>query len=90
MTGYALKEVAVSPSGHDQWTILFDRDVDDNTTVRLSFDDRIAVCTWDLRIVFGRRRTTGLLNDIDVCQNDKMTLSYNRETDRIDVNFQPN
>ena len=83
-TGYALREVYISPANKASWgSDRLGRNVLDNNKQRLfKFGDR-GSCRQDLKVVFDDDDSEVIWEDFDLCELEKITLRYNRKTDTV-------
>ena len=80
-TGYALREVYLSPSHKSKWGAdrLGRNKLDHNKSRVFKFTDK-ASCVQDLKVVFDDDGSDVTWEDFDLCELDKITLKYNRKT----------
>lgn len=80
-TGYALREVYISPSNKNAWgnDRLGDSVMDHNRQRLFKFSDKSS-CSQDLKVVFDDDDSEVIWEDFDLCELNKITLRYNRKT----------
>lgn len=80
-TGYAIREVYISPSHKDKWgNDRLGRSVLNNSAARkFTFSDSSA-CLQDLMVVFDDDDSKITWEEFDLCELNKITLKYNRKT----------
>jgi hypothetical protein len=80
-TGYAIREVYISPSHKEKWgNDRLGRSVLDNSSSRkFTFSDSSA-CLQDLMVVFDDDDSKVTWEEFDLCELNKITLKYNRKT----------
>ena len=83
-TGYALREVYISPANKNNWgNDRLGRNVMDNAKQRLfKFADKDG-CNYDLKVVFDDDDSEVIWEDFDLCELNKITLRYNRKTNMV-------
>ena len=90
-TGYDISEVYVSPSKKDEWgdDVLGDDDgLDDGNTVNIRFKNAGKICKWDLKVVYDEDDSSAVWNEIDLCEVSKVTIFYNRKSDKTSASFE--
>ncbi|MCY7389647.1 MAG: hypothetical protein LH481_16595 [Burkholderiales bacterium] len=80
-TGYALREVYLSPAHKTKWGSdrLGGSKMDNNKSRLFKFADK-ASCVQDLMVVFDDDGSEVTWEDFDLCDLNKITLKYNRKT----------
>lgn len=80
-TGYALREVYVSPSNKNAWgrDRMGDNILENGKARLFKFSDKSS-CDQDLKVVFDDDESEVIWEDIDLCELNKITLRYNRKT----------
>ena len=80
-TGYALREVYLSPAHKTKWgNDRLGQDTLENNKSRLfKFSDKSS-CVQDLMVVFDDDGSDVTWEDFDLCALNKITLKYNRKT----------
>lgn len=83
-TGYAIREVYVSPSKAKNWgNDRLGRSVLANNQARaLKFSDN-AHCKQDLQVVFDDDNSEVVWENVDLCETEKLTLKYNRKSGEV-------
>ena len=85
-TGYAIREVYISPAKKDHWgrdRLGSDSMLDNNRARHFKFRDH-ASCRQDLKAVFDDKRgTSATWTDLDLCKINKLTLQYNRHNRKV-------
>ena len=83
-TGYGINFVGVNPPGDDDWTdneisgILKDKD-----SVYIKFNEADKGCRWTIRVTWEGYSTAGLVNNVNLCEIDVVTLHYDRSTNTL-------
>lgn len=89
-TGYELNAVYVSPSKADDW----DEDVmgqdvlGDGESVDIKFHRSNRSCKWDLKVVYSDDDSSAVWSNIDLCTINKITIRYNRKTDKTTASYE--
>jgi len=80
-TGYALREVYLSPAHKTKWGSdrLGSNTLENNKSRVFKFADK-ASCVQDLMVVFDDDGSDVTWEDFDLCDLNKITLKYNRKT----------
>ena len=80
-TGYALREVYLSPAHKTKWgnDRLGDNTLENNKSRLFKFADKSS-CVQDLMVVFDDDGSDVTWEDFDLCELNKITLKYNRKT----------
>lgn len=80
-TGYALREVYLSPAHKTKWgnDRLGNNTLENNKSRVFKFADK-ASCVQDLMVVFDDDGSEVTWEDFDLCELNKITLKYNRKT----------
>lgn len=80
-TGYALREVYLSPAHKTKWGSdrLGNDTLENNKSRVFKFSDK-ASCVQDLMVVFDDDGSDVTWEDFDLCELNKITLKYNRKT----------
>ena len=80
-TGYALREVYLSPTHKTNWGSdrLGSNTLENNKSRVFKFADK-ASCVQDLMVVFDDDGSDVTWEDLDLCDLNKITLKYNRKT----------
>jgi hypothetical protein len=85
-TGYAIREVYISPAKKDNWgrdRLGSESTLDNNRSRHFRFRDQ-ASCRQDIKAVFDDKRGTSVTwTDIDLCKVNKLTLKYDRYTRKV-------
>ncbi len=89
-TGYELSAVYVSPSKADDWgdDILGQDTLDDGLEVDIVFTRAAKTCRWDLKVVYSDDDSSAVWNNIDLCSINKITIRYNRKTDKTTASYE--
>jgi hypothetical protein len=83
-TGYGINFVGVNPPGDDDWTdneissVLKDKD-----SVYIKFNEADKGCRWTIRVTWEGYSTAGLVNNVNLCEIDVITLHYDRSTNTL-------
>lgn len=88
-TGYEIKHVYVSPSKSDDWEedVLGKDTLDDGETWAIKFHRSNKTCMWDLKVVYEEDSSSAVWSDIDLCKVEKVTIRYNKRTDKTTATF---
>lgn len=80
-TGYALREVYLSPAHKTKWgnDRLGNNTLDNNKSRLFKFADK-ASCVQDLLVVFDDDGSEVTWEDFNLCELNKITLKYNRKS----------
>jgi hypothetical protein len=80
-TGYGINFVGVNPPGDDDWT---DSEISsilkDGDSVYIKFNESDKGCKWTVRVTWEGYSTAGLVNNVNLCEIDVLTLHYDRST----------
>jgi len=81
-TGYPIRELYVSPSKSKDWgSDKLGKNVMENGQAgKLSFPKRSSQCIQDLKIVFDDDGSEVVWEEFNLCEIEKITLTYNRRT----------
>ncbi len=88
-TGYEIKEVYVSPGKADDWQedVLGQDTLENGNTVNIHFKAKTSSCKWDLKVVYTDDGSSAVWSDINLCEVEKITIKYNRQTDTTSATF---
>jgi hypothetical protein len=88
-TGYDIKHVYVSPAKSDDWEedVLGKDTLDDGDAWDIKFHRASKTCKWDLKVVYEVDSTSAVWSDIDLCKIEKITIRYNKDTDKTSAVF---
>lgn len=80
-TGFALREVYISPSHKNDWgkDRMGDYTLENGKARLFKFSDKSA-CMQDIKVVFDDDESEVIWEEIDLCEINKITLKYNRKT----------
>ena len=80
-TGYAIREVYLSPAHKTKWgnDRLGNNTLENNKSRLFKFADKSS-CVQDLMVVFDDDGSEVTWEDFDLCELNKITLKYNRKT----------
>ena len=80
-TGYAIREVYLSPAHKTKWgnDRLGNNTLENNKSRLFKFADKSS-CVQDLMVVFDDDGSDVTWEDFDLCELNKITLKYNRKT----------
>ena len=89
-TGYELDAVFVSPGHGDAWgEDVMGRDtLDDGESVHITFKRAEKSCEWDLKVVYKVDDSSAVWHDIDLCTVSKITIRYNKNTDKTTASYE--
>jgi hypothetical protein len=88
-TGYALNEAYLAPADSNEWQedFLGKNQLDDGDTKKIHFSPKTKTCKWDLQVVYTEDDSKVVWRDIDLCTVDRITLFYNKKTDKTSARF---
>jgi len=88
-TGYQISEVYVSASKSNDWEddVLGDKTLDDGEFLRVKFSGVGKTCKWDIKVVYSDDDSNAVWDDVDLCATSKVTIRYNRKTDKTSASF---
>lgn len=88
-TGYDISEVYVSPAKADDWEedVLGDDELEEGSQIPIKFSRSQKTCKWDLKVVYSDDDSSAVWHDIDLCKVSKITIRYNRKTDKSTATF---
>ncbi|WP_043745097.1 hypothetical protein [Paramagnetospirillum magneticum] len=88
-TGYELNAVFVSPGHADAWgEDVMGRDtLGDGESVHITFKRAEKTCEWDLKVVYTVDDSKAVWHDIDLCSVSKITIRYNKNTDKTTASY---
>ena len=83
-TGYALREVYVSPSHKNAWgkDRMGEYTLEHGKARLFKFSDKSS-CKQDLKVVFEDDESEVIWEEFDLCELSKITLKYNRKTREV-------
>lgn len=89
-TGYAISHVYVSPSNADDWgrDILGKDTLDIDESVAIQFSRRVNTCKWDLKVTYEEDDSNVVWRGFDLCKISKITIRYNRKSDRTSASWE--
>jgi hypothetical protein len=81
-TGYPIREVYVSPSKSKNWgnDVLGKHVIDHNEAWKITFPKKASQCVQDMKIVFDDDASEVVWEGFDLCEINKITLTYNRRS----------
>jgi hypothetical protein len=84
-TGYDIREIYISPANKSQWgkDRMGENGTLDNNKQRLFKFRDTASCKQDIKAVFDEGDTEVIWEDLDLCEINKLTLRYNRQTKTV-------
>ena len=88
-TGYALNEAYLAPADSNEWQedFLGKNQLDDGDTKKIHFSPKTKTCKWDLQVVYTEDDSKVVWRNIDLCTVDRITLFYNKKTDKTSAKF---
>jgi len=88
-TGYELSQVYVSPTRSDDWEedVLDQDTLEDGKRVTIRFKRSTTACRWDLKVVYTVDDSTAVWRNINLCEVERVTIRYNRNTDTTTASF---
>jgi len=85
-TGYAIKEVMVGPTSTKNWTddmeILNGKALADGATMDVKFHPKATAAKWDVKVEWADGSGSVEWLDLDLTTIEKLTLKYNKATDK--------
>jgi hypothetical protein len=89
-TGYALREVYVSPSKQESWGAdrLGSTVLEDGKSKLFKFPKSQSACMQDLKVVYDDDGSSAKWEGINLCEIDKVRIRYNRSTDTTSATFE--
>lgn len=89
-TGYDIKEVYVSPGKADDWEedVLGHDELEEGEQTTIRFKRSTKTCKWDLKVVYSDDNSAVVWYDIDLCSVSKVTIRYNRKSDKTSASFE--
>jgi hypothetical protein len=88
-TGYELREVYVSPTKSNEWEedVLGQDTLEDGKRVTIRFKRATRTCRWDLKVVYSADDSNAVWRNINLCEVERVTIRYNRNTDTTTASF---
>jgi hypothetical protein len=88
-TGYDLDAIFVSPSKINDWgNDIMGQDVlGDGEKVNIKFHRKTKACNWDLKVIYTVDDSSAIWRDVDLCTIEKITIRYNKNTDKTTASF---
>ena len=88
-TGYEIKHVYVSPAKSDDWEedVLGKDTLDEGDSWEIKFHRATKSCKWDLKVVYEEDSSSAVWSDIDLCKVEKITIRYNKATNKTSAVF---
>ena len=88
-TGYELKALFVAPSKSDDWQedVLGQDVLGDGQAVNVKFNGKTNTCVYDLKVVYSDDNSSAVWQKINLCEVEKITIKYNRQTDTTSATF---
>ena len=90
-TGYDLSELYLSPADKETWEEDMFADEEDNMldgeSRNITFTGAGKTCMWDLKVVYAEDDSSAIWHDIDLCKTSRITLFYNRRSDKTSAEF---
>lgn len=89
LTGYELSHIYVAPTKSDDWgsDIMGPNTVPNGTTVNVHFEAGTKTCHWDLKVTYSDDDSSAFWRNIDLCEVERITIRYNRQTDTSTASF---
>ncbi|MDB5640775.1 MAG: hypothetical protein JWN07_92 [Hyphomicrobiales bacterium] len=89
-TGYDISEVYVSPASANVWgeELLGDDELEDGDEEVIRLGRKEKSCIWDLKVVYSDDDSEAVWRDVDLCKFEKMTIKYNRKSDKTSATFE--
>ncbi len=88
-TGYDIDKVFVSPNKSGDWEedVLGKDTLGDGDSWEIKFHRAAKTCKWDLKVVYADDDSSAVWYDIDLCSVEKITIRYDRKTDKTSAKF---
>ena len=89
-TGYDIGEIYVSPAKTKKWgeDLLGDDELDDEDEQLIPLGRAAEkTCLWDLKVVYSEDDSEAVWYDIDLCKFTRVTIKYNRKSDKTSATF---
>ncbi|MER2604332.1 MAG: hypothetical protein ABTQ29_00715 [Siculibacillus sp.] len=88
-TGYDISHVYVSPSKSNDWEedVLGKDLLEDGDAWEIRFERAAKTCKWDLKVVYHDDDSSAFWNNIDLCAVSKITIFYDRKSDKTSARF---
>jgi hypothetical protein len=88
-TGYNIGELYISPGKADDWEkdILGEGMLENGKQKNITFQRVGNTCVWDLKVVYDDDSSNAVWHDIDLCKVSKITIKYNKATDKTSATF---
>ena len=85
-TGYAIKELSIGATSTGEWTkedeVLKGRAFADGNSMDIKFSPRATAAKWDIKVEWADGSKGVEWLDLDLTEIEKVTLTYDRETDK--------
>lgn len=87
-TGYEIDQVYVAKSSSDDWgdDILGKDTMPNGSSEEIEFTPKDSSCMWDLMVVW-TDKTKAEWEKINLCEVEKVTIKYDRKTDKASVDL---
>lgn len=81
-TGYPIREIYVSPSKSKSWgnDLLGKNVMENGQFAKVTFPKKASQCVQDMKIVFDDDGSEVVWEEFNLCEIEKITLTYNRRT----------
>jgi hypothetical protein len=88
-TGYELGKLYVAPSASDDWAedVLGRDTLGNGERVAIKFHRANRTCRWDLKVVYTIDDTNAVWQGINLCEVERITIRYNKNTDTTSATF---
>jgi hypothetical protein len=88
-TGYDIKHVYVSATSTNDWEedVLGKDVLEDGDSWEIKFRRKERACKYDLKVVYADDDSSALWGNIDLCKVEKITIRYNRKSDKTSASF---
>lgn len=89
-TGYDVSHVFVSPTKSDDWEedVLGKDVLEDGEAWEIRFSRAAKTCKWDLKVVYADDDSAAYWRGIDLCKVAKITIHYDRKSDKTSAEFE--
>ena len=88
-TGYDLAELYISPANASDWEddVLEDDELEEGESRAVAFHPSVKTCLWDMKVVYSIDESEAVWRSIDLCRVSKITLRYDKPTDKTTAVF---
>ncbi|MGZ5049527.1 MAG: hypothetical protein ACXWF8_17175 [Methylobacter sp.] len=88
-TGYTIDQVYVSPSSANNWLddVLGQDVLGDGESAKIRFHSANEICKYDLKVIYDDKEEVEW-SDINLCEEEKITIRWNRKTGETSATFE--